>query len=103
MTGGVNIQHNTRIRASAVAVAHRSPNRPIGHADHRKIAKRARRERLSPKKGLDSWGGVILVAENSGGVAGESSNGKCQSKGLPQAPSGGKLVIVAVSTGLAAK
>ena len=33
MTGGVNTQHDTRIRAGAMGLARQPPNRTIGHAD----------------------------------------------------------------------
>ena len=35
---------------------------------------------LPTRKALDSWGGVIMEHTEPGGVAGASSNGKCQSK-----------------------
>ena len=79
MTGGVNTQHDTRIRAGAMGWARQPSNRPIGHADRRLDSRGAAFRRLRTQRGLDSWGGDDIFAPTGpGGVAGQSPNGKCR-------------------------
>ena len=79
MMDGGNAEHDRRIRTSAMGVACQHPNGPIDDAGRRPEPRTGVIRAALVTDGLGFLGGgVILVAENSGGVAGWRSNGKCQ-------------------------
>ncbi len=59
MTGGVNTQHGTRIRAGAMGLARQPSNRPIGHADRRPDARAGGIQAVVDAERLGLLGGAI--------------------------------------------
>ena len=79
MTGRGDGQHDDRIRALAMVVAGTPPEGPIDHQNRRLSVECVGSMDAANPEGLGFLGaGVIMEHTETGGVAGTSSNGKCQ-------------------------
>ena len=85
MTGWGDEQHDDRVRAGAMGVAGTPPAGPNGRQTRGLTVRLVgNMDAANPWKTLDSLGGVMMRQREPGGVAGASSNEKCQlMKGHP--------------------